>query len=655
VANYNRQHTESVRSRTYGIRLIFSLVCIVSVLTLPGSSASAKTRATRTAAPHTWLAAGDSYSSGEGLPHAAGPCAQATNASGSAAWSVAASKILQRINANIALPSLVACTGATTEDFSTDPDGAGHPEWWPQMGRYDLVSFTFGGDNIGFASILIHCLTIGCPSDKGVRAKIARLAGTYEQFLLYVANHAVATGGNILVLGYPELVEVPKYWTPANKASGSCSGISESDARLIRGWAGDLNATIAGAVSAEDRLTARARNQVRMVYLDVNTGSNTGAVTIAPNDGNLFEPSTGARHNLCSLHPWLNSYSTIDGGAGSFHPKQAGQNAMGTLAAKVIDSLNWTSLVGAPPAQTFSWGPPIPLATNGAVLGGVSCASAAFCVAVDSDGDVYTYSGAAWSQPVLVDPNGGGLFRVSCPSSQFCVAIDHNGNALMLNGPFWSTPQPIDSSGPLNRVSCPDPSFCMVVDDSGFATSYNNGTWSQPESIDPNGVDDSDLDLTNLALSCFGPTFCEAVDGSGNALLYDGSSWSAPVSIDTSAGLLDVSCASSAFCAATDFGGAVLTYINGKWSEPQSVAAASGVSGTYGGSGYLLGSLFPSCPTDGFCRLVDALGDVTTLQNGSWSPPLLIDATGSPLSGVSCPTDAMCMAIDENGNAILGS
>jgi hypothetical protein len=77
-------------------------------------------------------------------------------------------------------------------------------------------------------------------------------------------------------------------------------------------------------------------NGVHLTFVDVNSGGSAG---IARSDRSLFEPSSGARHNLCSSQPWLNGFSSIDYGSGSFHPKQAGHDAMGALAAQVIPTV----------------------------------------------------------------------------------------------------------------------------------------------------------------------------------------------------------------------------------------------------------------------------------------------------------------------------
>ena len=300
----------------------------------------------------SWLAAGDSYSSGEGLPHAIGNCAQAQQGPGSESWPGAAHDILATREPSLARPVLVACTGARSDQFFAN-DASGQPEWTPAAGRFALISFTFGGDDVSFPDVLQQCvgLTIGrkqpadhghsCPKDSTLRARIASKIGRpYRDFLTQVANQAAKPGGNIIVLGYPELVELPKFWPVRDKALGVCARISTADANELRGLAGDLNATIGSDVAT---VNAARPNGVHLTFVDVNSGGSAG---ISRSDPNLFEPATGQRHNLCSAHPWMNGPSTIDKGYGSYHPKQAGHNAMGALAAEVIPHLDWSGLPG---------------------------------------------------------------------------------------------------------------------------------------------------------------------------------------------------------------------------------------------------------------------------------------------------------------------
>jgi hypothetical protein len=338
--------------------------------------------ASNTPTPLTWLAAGDSYSSGEGLPHSTGKCATAEPSSGSSTWAEQAFNTLQTKGTRLAAPDIVACTGATTDQFQTNADKGGSPEWSPSMGTYDLVTFTFGGDDIGFAPIIEQCLGLSrlvstvenaaiagsdlpqqiveplpsdpghtCPSASIIEKRISALGGSattpgsYRYFLNQVANTAVNPGGNIVVLGYPELIELPKFWAEWEQLLGTCWGMSKGDANELRGIAGDLNATIGQAVADVNKTPP---NGVHLRFVDVNTGTQS----IAPNDPHLFESSSGPRHNLCSSDPWINGLSTIDLPYGSFHPKQAGLDNEGALAAQGIGGLDWSGLLPVPTTTT---------------------------------------------------------------------------------------------------------------------------------------------------------------------------------------------------------------------------------------------------------------------------------------------------------------
>jgi hypothetical protein len=308
--------------------------------------------------PHSikWLAAGDSYAAGQGLSRTTKPCARGTGQNGlGTTWSISASRDLQAKGLSTAggNPDLVACTGAISADFFTDNNAAlggnkHSAQWTPKMGRFDLVTFSFGGDDVGFSSVISHCEKFGCPSDADERAKIALLGTTgaydkgvhippYATFLRHVANASVVHGGNIAVVGYPEIVEDASRWSPGRT---TCGGMSSGEVQRVRGWAGDLNSTIGSAVSKVDALPPSQRNDVYITFVDPVNGENVDGIGSA--DSNLFEPASGARHELCSQggQVWMNglikSHYTR-----SFHPNQAGENSMGALVADVINTFNW--------------------------------------------------------------------------------------------------------------------------------------------------------------------------------------------------------------------------------------------------------------------------------------------------------------------------
>jgi hypothetical protein len=261
-------------------------------------------------------------------------------------------------------PKFVACTGAISDEFFNSHTGlvdqatgtSHNRQWNPKMGRYDLVTMSFGGNDIGFASILTHCLDHqGCPSDAAVREKITQLGTTgvykgklhipaYPTFLKHVATAAVVKGGNVVVMGYPEIFEDPTLWGPKET---TCAGNSATQANIMRGWGGDLNATLGNSVGEVNALPASQRNGVHFTFLDAVSGQ--AADGISASDPDLFEPSSGIRHELCSQghQTWMNGFSETNLN-GSFHPNQDGANAMGNLLAKVVPTLSWPWTTSVP-------------------------------------------------------------------------------------------------------------------------------------------------------------------------------------------------------------------------------------------------------------------------------------------------------------------
>jgi hypothetical protein len=301
----------------------------------------------------TWLAAGDSYASGQGLPHPAGACASGTGQDGSgSAWAITAAGILtgkDGVRLANGSPDLVACTGAISDQFFNADGSANEPQWTPAMGPYDLVTFSFGGDDIQFKSTITQCTLTGgfCAPANTERNKITELGSTgdyvlgihepgFPAFLNHVANAAVVPGGNVVVMGYPDIFENPSKW---GGSRNNCSGFLPFIVNRLRGWGGDLNATIGEAVVRANAEPASERNGVHFTFINPTNGGGV----VSPSNSYLFEPSTGLHHELCSrgYQTWMNGFSLPK--SHSYHPNQDGETAMGQLAAQVIAKLHWPS------------------------------------------------------------------------------------------------------------------------------------------------------------------------------------------------------------------------------------------------------------------------------------------------------------------------
>jgi len=108
----------------------------------------------------SWLSTGDSYSSGEGVLGNLGDCAQSDNA-----WGQAARSLLDEQGWTISDSAFSACTGHLAEDFYNPRPGSGKGDslwsWGKEQAgvdRFDVITMSFGGNDIGFADVILDCL-----------------------------------------------------------------------------------------------------------------------------------------------------------------------------------------------------------------------------------------------------------------------------------------------------------------------------------------------------------------------------------------------------------------------------------------------------------------------------------------------------------------
>jgi hypothetical protein len=207
------------------------------------------------------------------------------------------------------------------------------------------------------------------------------------------------------------------------------------------------------------------------------------------------------------------------------------------------------------------------------LLGGLSCSSPMFCMAVGDYGKaqsnnlktlVETWNGKTWSVVASPDARARGSFLhgVSCLGPTDCVAVgdDENDKTLIesWNGTEWSIAHsaniPDDS---LSDVSCTSTTNCMAV---GFffkkgrvhplSEFWNGTTWLI---VATPGYRQTIVELG--AVSCSGPKNCIAVGTDDDTLIesWNGSVWSIVPSPNKGDGgsLSDVSCSSVHDCVAT--------------------------------------------------------------------------------------------------------
>lgn len=316
-------------------------VCIAALVVVATGVVHPAAGAPRTpTGSRRWLALGDSYSSGEGIPgtdpepvrggqaYQRRDCARGTGETGATAWPVRAFRSAKD-ELGLKDIALVACTGAVTTEFDEQ-----YAEATARYGgsRWDLVTFSIGGNDVEFANVLKDCLDVdsvwgawegaGCTvTEAELRTRIDNLAGVLASLYVKVAGW-VNAGGDVVVLGYPQLIEEASRWPWS-----ACQGILRADVPMLRSAAAYLNQTIGAAVAnADAKFKGRG---IRFHFLDI------------AHDPYEYSDAASDRHGLCARDQWLNGF-TLSGTSGdfrkerSFHPTQEGHDNTGRVLTKLL-------------------------------------------------------------------------------------------------------------------------------------------------------------------------------------------------------------------------------------------------------------------------------------------------------------------------------
>lgn len=243
---------------------------IAVTLTLAGLLGSAALPlSAQAAAAVNYVALGDSYSSGVGAsPYDSSGCLRSQRGY-PPLWAAAHSASTFRF---------VACGGAVTADVLNN-----------QLSALDssttLVTITIGGNDIGFADVVITCQLASdaaCADavDDGTAAATNELPARLDR--TYAAIRDRAPNAKLIVLGYPRLFEL----TP------TCGllGMNNYKRTIINEGADLLTEVIAG----------RAR---------------AGGATFVDTRANF------AGHGVCAGTPWINGVAAL---IGAFHPNASG-------------------------------------------------------------------------------------------------------------------------------------------------------------------------------------------------------------------------------------------------------------------------------------------------------------------------------------------
>jgi hypothetical protein len=258
-------------------------------------------------------------------------------------------------------------------------------------------------------------------------------------------------------------------------------------------------------------------------------------------------------------------------------------------------------------------------------------------MAVDYYGNAIRFRHGHWGAPHNLMPESTygeqRMWDVSCASAAFCVALSWYGLVLTYDHGSWSEPQQVTWRN-LDSVSCTSRTFCMAVSNSlGASLRYDGSAWSEvamPGSVRVNTV------------ACASPTFCVAA-GWGNVYTYDGDSWSDPQQVARVA-QDQVSCSSAHFCALVSLRGFYSMWDGSTWSTERHIHGVdkNRKDGVWG----------LSCPVDGMCMAVVGYHYAFHYVDGDWTKSRALNPRGGEFKDVSCATSTFCTAVDETGNAL---
>jgi lysophospholipase L1-like esterase len=275
---------------------------------------------------YKWISLGDSYSAGvgregglSGLNPSANRCRRQEGG-----YAMPALSRLTGIRIEGGQPEQHACISAKITDYynaQEDRGLFGIKDVQPQQNHLDdevdIVTITMGGNDLNFSTIIKDCigfswqellLVPGCDDFESLDE--LDLQGLEDElFNLYIDIRAqIAGDGRLFVLSYPELFSDPDLWGERP----TCENVPRADARLINDASLELSKTVKRAV-------VRANNIFGNVHFV---------------DFHPFSIDRGlCRPNYSSYIRGLSPSAVTD----SFHPTNAGYEAMGALLASCMN------------------------------------------------------------------------------------------------------------------------------------------------------------------------------------------------------------------------------------------------------------------------------------------------------------------------------
>jgi lysophospholipase L1-like esterase len=284
-----------------------------------GLAAAAPASPGRPAVPLRYVALGDSFSSGEGVPPFRPGTDQYLPVHDTCDRSFRAYPAL--IAGRRSSPGtwgFWACSGATVADLThTNHENPGEIAQLDRIAapgrsdpRVNLVTLTIGGNDALLGNAATACVFAriipgieGCQSDwrARVQAAIAKLQTTLPA--VYRAVHARAPNARILVLGYPD-----PFPATTSHFSKCRLWLEPADMRFLHDELGRLNAVVGAA-----------------------------ALSVANAKVTYLAPTGFAGHDICSPSPWFTGLDIVPTEFRySFHPNVLGQRRLAKIVLAAI-------------------------------------------------------------------------------------------------------------------------------------------------------------------------------------------------------------------------------------------------------------------------------------------------------------------------------
>jgi lysophospholipase L1-like esterase len=258
----------------------------------------------------TYVALGDSFSSGEGNP----PFDEGTDDPTSGdlchrsqvAWPHVVPTLVRH---PMDFGVLLACSGATTDAMTTTTFKTEDPQLQALSDadiKENLITITIGGNDIGFADALTNCVIDNCVKNH----VLAGLSTSISSILPLVIPKVLAGAkarfpdAKLVLVGYPNLMN-----TNAKNANFHCKWLNRDESPTMV------------------KLATQLDNQLHMIA----SAEGVSYVSLLP---------ALAGHELCTGVSWVRSL-TLGGGQNRGHPLQPGQNAMASFVADALKALGY--------------------------------------------------------------------------------------------------------------------------------------------------------------------------------------------------------------------------------------------------------------------------------------------------------------------------